>query len=132
MRLVVRFMMVALAVFVADVSTAQNIQVSEDAGVSAAMQRYMADSKANQNMKGYRIQIITTDDRRKMEAAQSKFKAMYPEIFLDWEHVVPYYKIKVAGFRSKLDLQPFLVELREHFPSAIPIVDDIHKRELLF
>lgn len=111
---------------------AQNVIVQEDPAVERLMQRYTTESKQVSTMPGWRIQIITTDDRRKMEAARSKFSAMYPDLFMEWEHVVPYYKVKVGAYREKIDLQSFLVELRKDFPSAIPIPEEVKKTELVY
>lgn len=95
------------------------------------MSEFQKRSMAEKEVDGWRIQIITTDDRRKMEAAKSKFETMYPEIFLKWEHIVPYYKIKIGAYKTKLDLQAFLQELREEFSSAFPIPDMVKKAELV-
>jgi hypothetical protein len=113
------------------VSFGQNIKVNEPIALSEVMSEFQKRSMAEKEVDGWRIQIITTDDRRKMEAAKSKFETMYPEIFLKWEHIVPYYKIKIGAYKTKLDLQAFLQELREEFPSAFPIPDKVKKAELV-
>ena len=95
------------------------------------MNEFEERSKAEKEVDGWRIQIITTDDRRKMEAAKSNFETLYPDIFLKWEHIVPYYKIKIGAYKTKLELQAYLQELRVEFPSAFPIPDRIKKTELV-
>lgn len=136
-NLTVRFMkhrhfLIALLCALAGIVTGQNIIVKAEPAVTDLMDRYTTESKAVETVKGWRIQIITTDNRREMETARAKFKGMHPDLYLEWDHVVPYYKIKVGAFREKIDLQGFLVELRRDFPSAIPIQDDVNKRELVY
>lgn len=127
-----RLLLLLLLSGIALSASSQNVIVNEDAGVRNLMQQYVDQSKAVETMRGWRIQIITTDDRRKMEAARAKFTSMYPGMFMEWEHIVPYYKVKVGAYREKLDLQSFLVELRQDFPSAIPIQDEVRKTELVY
>jgi len=80
---------------------------------------------------GYRVKIIATDDRLKMENALAKFQRLYPHIRADWKHEVPYYQVSVGAFKEKLDYQGFLIEVKRDFPGSIPVVADIYKEELL-
>lgn len=127
-----RYIAILLLSLLTSMGWSQNVVIHQDEAVRDLMDRYTSESKAVETIKGWRIQIITTDDRREMEAARSQFKAMHPQMHLEWDHLVPYYKIKVGAFREKIDLQPFLVELRRDFASAIPIQDNIQKGELVY
>lgn len=111
-------------------SYGQSVRIFEDPAISRLMDAYVAQAKATETFKGWRIQIVTTDDRRKMELAKREFESNYPDKVLTWEHVVPYYRIRVGAYKDKLELQPFLMEVRSLFPSAIPVMDDIPKTEL--
>lgn len=112
-------------------SIAQGIQVIEHDGIQALLSSYIQHHKENDVIKGYRIQIITTDDRRTMENALYKFRNLYPEINSDWEHKVPYYVVKIGAFKEKLHYQGFLLEIKKDFPKAVPILDVIREEELL-
>ncbi len=82
-------------------------------------------------MRAWRIQIITTDDRREMEAARTRFSNLYPGVQLEWKHVVPYYQVRVGAYENKLDLMPFLLEVKKVFPSATPVNDMVNKKTLV-
>jgi hypothetical protein len=110
---------------------AQGIQITEHDGVQQLMSHYKNHHHQINSVKGYRIQIITTDDRLKMENALYKFRNLYPEMNSDWEHKIPYYLVKVGAFKEKLDYQGFLIEIKKDFPGAIPIIADIREEELL-
>ena len=101
--------------------------ITEDKSVSKAMEIYEEVSNQNEYVEGWRIQIINTDDRREMEAAESKFFQMYPDKETEWKHVQPYYQVIVGHYHSKLELEPFLRELKEEFPRAIAIRSKIDK-----
>jgi len=125
------FLILLIALSASGMSYSQGVTVVEHDGIQALLATYINYHKTHAMVKGYRVQIITTDDRRKMENALYKFRQLYPEIQSDWEHKVPYYQVKVGAFKEKLDYQGFLIEIKKDFPGAIPIVADIRKEELL-
>ncbi len=105
--------------------------VNEEPEVEAMMNNFVSKHKTNDSIRGWRIQIITTDNRRKMEAARGKFAYMYPDIPIKWQHESPYYKVQIGAYEKKMDLQGFLLKLKEDFPSAIPVLDNVFKSELI-
>ena len=114
------------------VNGSSQVVINEDEDISRVMAAYKAIAMQNQYVDGWRIQIINTDDRRQMESARSKFAGRYNHIDMTWEHVRPYYQVKVGAYRTKLELEAFLRELKEDFPRAIPVRDKIHKSELSY
>ena len=111
---------------------AQNIYVNEEPQVTSLMNKFMEWNKEKDYVNGWRIQIINTDDRRKMENAIARFRRYFPYINnVSWEQVVPYYKVKVSGFKSGLKAQAFLDEVKEYFPSAITVWEKIKESEFI-
>ncbi len=117
--------------FVQSNMIAQNILVNEDPGVTSMMQKYIMQSQEKDEIDAWRIQIITTDDRRRMENAEAKFRRMYPSFEILKVHESPYYRVKTGAWENKLDLQVFLQQIKPDFPSAIPVVDKIREESLL-
>ncbi|MEM9544519.1 MAG: SPOR domain-containing protein [Bacteroidota bacterium] len=107
------------------------VNVNASATISQMMDQFTSTNKAENTIKGWRIQIITTNNRRKMEAARSKFLSMYPDIDVIWNHVAPYYRVKVGAYETKMQLMGFLLELKEEFPGVIPVMDNVNKSELI-
>lgn len=105
--------------------------INEEPEITAMMNKFIAENKTNDAIRGWRIQIITTDNRRKMEAARAKFSAMFPNIPIKWQHESPYYKVQIGAYEKKMDLQGFLLELKQDFPTAIPVLDNVYKSELI-
>lgn len=123
--------LIFLGLLIGNTVIGQGIRVREHDGIQALLSSYIQHHQQNDKIKGYRVQIIATDDRRKMENALYKFRNIFPEINSDWEHNVPYYQVKVGAFKDKLDYQGFLIDIKKDFPGAIPIVADIREEELL-
>ena len=128
----ITFILALLILFIGSNETlsAQAV-VNEEPAISVMMDNFINKHKSNDAIRGWRIQIITTDNRRQMEAARAKFAFMYPEIPIKWEHESPYYKVQIGAYEKKMDLQGFLLELKQEFSTAIPILDDVKKSELV-
>jgi hypothetical protein len=109
----------------------KNVRVSSTPAIENLMNRFIAEGKSEETIKGWRIQIVTTNDRREMETAQSTFSSLYPEISVDWKHVTPYYQVKVGYFENKNKLMPFLLELKKTFPAATFVYDQVAKRSVV-
>lgn len=111
---------------------AQHIVVNEDPVIRDLMNKYQEWNKEENSIQGWRIQIINTDDRRQMEKALVEFKENFPEVsYVKWKQISPYYKVIIGAFESKLDVLAYLEKIKENFPSAIPIITDINKKEVL-
>ncbi len=123
---------IAAFLFVASNMSGQNVFVNEEPAVSKLYTNFLEWNKEKKYVDGWRIQIINTDDRRKMERAISSFKYHFPYISnVTWEQISPYYRVKVSGFNSKLKAQAFLDEVKEFFPSAITVWERIDESEFL-
>lgn len=110
---------------------AQQVLVTEEPAITELMKRYLEENKREKTIKGWRIQIIATTDRRKMQNAKTKFISIYPDIKLKWEHIPPYYKVAIGAWEDKITCEAFLVDIKNHFHTSIPVVDDIKKVELI-
>jgi len=112
-------------------SLSAQLSLTEEDSVRELIERYRDTNMQKPIIKAWRIQIITTDDRREMEQAKSKFEMLYPHIDFSWEHNAPYYKVKIGAYEKKEDLESFLLELKKEFPFSLPVQDDIKKSELI-
>ena len=111
---------------------AQDIYVNEEPSVTNLVKKFIEWNEEKNYVNGWRIQIINTDDRRKMERAMNKFRSKFPYISnVVWEQVSPYYRVKVGGFNSKLKAQAFLDEVKKYFPSAITVWEKIRESKFI-
>lgn len=109
----------------------KEVHIHTSRSVDNYMQQFIMNGKSQENIKAWRIQIITTDNRREMEQARTMFKNMYPDISMDWQHLAPYYQVRVGHFETKNKLMPFLLEIKKTFPAATPVYDFVSKRSLV-
>ena len=112
-------------------TTTAQVSINESSSITSLMNSYQSVNESETMVKGWRIQIITTSDRREMETARTKFRRLFPEIKSTWIHESPYYKVKVGAYRNKMELQSLLRQLKKEFRGVIPVVEKIRKKDLL-
>lgn len=107
------------------------VRLTESAGITTLMDAWKRYNLEHTEVKGWRIQIMATVDRRQMESVQRKFENLYPEYPLHITHNEPYYLIKTGAFLSMQKSQPFMKKLQADYPSAIPVTDLLKVEELM-
>ena len=105
--------------------------VKEDQGIQTALKYYAEYYKNKKTFRGYRIQIITTTNRRKMDATRTKFRNLYPEYFQKWNYEEPYYKVIVGAYLKKRKATEALYHFRKEFPGSILVFSKLNKEELI-
>ncbi len=113
-------------------SNAQSVQVKEDGVIGQMMFKMKQINEFNTEVEGWRIQILATTDRRKMEEVKTEFQMKYPLVSIDWIQDKPYYKLKAGAFSTKLEAARLLHRLKKDYPSAYPAKDNkINLQELI-
>ena len=117
--------------FCAGIQATSQVRVSEEPSITELMQQYVENNRKETIVRAWRIQILTTNDRRTMETGIRKFQMLYPDIDYTWEHNPPYYQVRIGAYELKEDLEATLLELKRDFPSALPVQAEMKKTELL-
>lgn len=102
---------------------AQNIVINEDPAVAELMSSFISINKSKVNVDGWRIQLLATTDRNRMENEKQNFQYQYPNIAVNWVHEKPYYKLRAGAFASKLEATRMLYILKREYPGAYPAKD---------
>lgn len=127
-----KILVIILSFFFISQANSQESFVNEDPAITNLVNDFIKWNTEKDYINGWRIQIINTDDRRKMERAMSRFRGRFPYVNnVSWEQVTPYYRVKVGGFNSKLKAQAFLDEVKQYFPSAIAVWEKIKESEFI-
>lgn len=110
----------------------QNVYVKEATIVSRIMFHLVQQNQLNDVVSGWRVQILATTDRKKLEEVKADFQRNYPGVLVDWQHDKPYYKLRAGAFANKLAASQLLYRLKREYPSAYPAKDnEIPPRQLL-
>lgn len=81
-------------------------------------------------MMGYRVQVFYGADRREMYSEQARFKAEYPKLNTYITYKEPNYYLRVGDFRTRLEAQRFMNELRAQFPTLFIFREKINAQNL--
>lgn len=111
---------------------AQNVLIEEDDPIGQMMDRFTELNKARSTVTGWRIQIMATPDRQRLENVKQSFQYRYPSIPVDWVHSAPYYKLRAGAFATKLEALRLKYILEQDYPGIYLVKDDaITPRELI-
>jgi hypothetical protein len=121
----------AVAIFDISLQAQGNITEKVDPAIASLMKRYVDINKSTKTIAGWRIQILATTDRQKVEDALGKFQSLYPNINADWIQSKPYYKLRAGAYTSKRDAIAAQYLLKMDYPTAYPVQDNEIKPEEL-
>ena len=102
----------------------------EEPEITAIMNKLELEGKSDPYIDGWRIKIISTTDRRAFENARYLMQRTYPDHTFTTQYENPYYSIKVGAFETRIDVEYWLVRLKQDFASALPFRDRILKEDL--
>lgn len=108
-----------------------SVSVNADPGIDNLMELFQAENEQVTKVPGWRVQILATTDRGRLEAVESEFKVNYPSITVDWVHTKPYYKLRAGAFLTKQEAERLKFTLRRQFEGVYLVKDDISESQLL-
>lgn len=79
---------------------------------------------------GYRVQVFYGIDRREVFSEQARFKTLYPRINTYISYKEPNYYLRVGDFRTRLEAQKFMAELKPNFPTLFIFREKINATDL--
>ncbi len=106
-------------------------QVIEPPQVSDLMERWKKYNLDNTEVRGWRIQLLATVDRRQVETEQRSFAYKYPDYPTHVVNNQPYFHLKTGAFLTAQKAQAFLKKLQHEYPAAIIVEDMVKGEELL-
>lgn len=117
---------VALHAQTSDSKGALNIKADPRIRALMTHQKYWADSVGTEP--GFRVQIFSSSGvSSKTQALEEKAKctAIFPEQKAYLVSQMPYFKVRVGNFRTRLDALKFHAEVKSVYPNAFVVPDEI-------
>ena len=107
------------------------VVIKEDPDVARLMNRFIDGNKApDRTLGGYRIQVVATVDRRKMESSKRQIQSDFPQYPLSTVYNDPYYKLRLGAFLNKNEAQAALNKVKAKYPGAYLAQDNIKATEV--
>lgn len=85
----------------------------------------VATREARRYSQGYRILVMSTNDRAKALNAKTKLYQEFPDLKSYLSYQAPFFKLKVGNFKEHKDAEDFLHEIEKVFPTGTYIVRDV-------
>ena len=107
------------------------VEITKDPKIDALIARRLELSKkgqSSQQIDGFRIQIYSGADRKTAYAEQARFKGIYPQVFAYMTYIQPNYKIRVGDFRTRMDAEKFMYNIKLNFTSVFIFPDQVTPR----
>jgi hypothetical protein len=99
------------------------ISIKEDFEVKQLMRQFIEINSAQSYVTGWRVQVVSTTDRQRLESVRQSLKARYPYLSTSWVHNRPYYRLRAGAFATKLEALQLQHLLRDYYPGSIPTRD---------
>ncbi len=103
-----------------------NVELNVDERINQELRMKNAQIDTTK-MPGFRIQIFFGSDMRSAQAAMGSFQARFPEYASQVYQLYqqPSWKVRVGNFYREIEAQELLAALRDYFPDAFVVKDDI-------
>lgn len=125
------FSAVILLTLLAPLVAQTNISIKTEPGVDALLELFQTVNESETKVEGWRVQILATTDRRRLETVESEFKVNYPSVPVDWVHTKPYYKLRAGAFKTKQEAERLKYTLGQQFEGVYLVKDDVRESELI-
>jgi hypothetical protein len=128
-----RILLIAF-LFIAEKSVAQadsvNVVVNKDPRLDDLVRKQIEINEettrdSRRNIPGYRLQVISSQDRSKVFAAKAKILQQFPDLKPYLMYQAPNYKLKVGNFRTQEEAEEYQGQLSKLFPTGLFVIRDI-------
>ena len=75
--------------------------------------------------KGFRLMIISTNNRDEALSAKTKVYTFFPELKAYLWYQSPYFRVKAGNFKDRKDAEAYQKRLNTYFPKGVFIMKDI-------
>jgi hypothetical protein len=75
--------------------------------------------------KGFRLMIISTNNRDEAMAAKTKVYTYFPELKAYLWYQSPYFRVKAGNFKDRKDAETYQKRMNSYFPKGVFIMKDI-------
>lgn len=107
------------------------VKIFKDPRLDALAKRQKAVNIANENstengmLKGWRIQVLSTNNREQANKTMTDLLMKFPMHKAYLKYQVPFFKVRIGNFKDRADGEVLKKQLRSMFPTGVYIIPDI-------
>jgi hypothetical protein len=116
------------------------VEIDKDSKVDSLIGNYLVSGKTgpanpavaggNYTSDGFRVQIFSGSDRKAAYSIQAKFQDKHPEVHTYLSYREPNFKVHVGDYRSRLEAEKMVDELKNSFTGVFIINEKINASKL--
>lgn len=125
------FFALSLTLLCTGVHAQNTVVVTTGEGIEALIDLFAAQNEAETQVDGWRVQLLATTDRNRLNTVESEFKVNYPNVPVDWVHTKPYYKLRAGAFQTKREAEQLKNRLNRQFEGVYLVKDKVAESELI-
>lgn len=97
---------------------------SSNPQIEALVKRYIDENASNPTLDGYRVQLFF-GKRDEAQEMKTEYLKTYPETPAYITYQAPNFKVRVGNFRTQLEAEKFLHNIRADFPTGFIVPEKI-------
>ena len=114
----------------AQTADTNNVVVHKDPRLELLMKKQIEINEittrnGRRSAQGYRIQVISTNNRTKAMEAKTKIYQRFPELKAYLMYQSPFFKLKVGNFTEREEAESYLQDILQLFPTGVYVVRDV-------
>jgi hypothetical protein len=120
--------------------TRGTVVIDKDSKVDSLIGNYLLGNKTNPaapggggavgSSDGFRVQIFSGSDRKEAYNAQAKFQVTHPDMHAYLSYKEPNFKVHVGDFRSRLEAEKVVDELKNSYTGLFIIPEKINASKI--
>ena len=121
-KVFIGFIYLIICIHSASAQEKGKVQVTKDPRIDSLIAKRLELSKisksgSNISVSGFRVQIFSGLERQQAYAEQAKFKVRFPAYGSYISYIQPNYRVRVGDFRTRLEAEKFMNELKRYYSS---------------
>jgi hypothetical protein len=100
------------------------VKIETSAKIDEIIAKKKQFNKSLKTINGYKIQLFYGNEKNSHKT-KDKFKALFPKISTKIIFSSPQWKVQVGNYRTRLEADRNLVEIKKEYPGAIVIASEI-------
>ncbi|MCH8553673.1 MAG: SPOR domain-containing protein [Schleiferiaceae bacterium] len=105
-------------------NTAGHLALDEPAAVNQLVSDFLQENANAKTLKGYRVQLFN-GSKAEAQKVRIAFLKAYPDIDIVMTYQTPEYKIQAGNFRTRIEAEQLLNELRSTFKGSFVVKSTI-------
>ncbi len=121
-----RFIFLTIFLFGSTYVSAQegSLTIQSSESIKQIIAKKKAYNKSVTKIKGYRIQIFFGSEKGAYKT-RDKFRAIFSKPFLKIQNFPPDWKVRVGNYKTRLEADRALIDIKKDFPGAIVLSEMI-------